>query len=427
MILKIKKLFQKKTIKNSIWIIGERVFQSIINLILTMLTSRYLGPANYGILNYGTTFVNIFLVIMGLGLDSIIVNELIKNRDKEGEILGTTIVMRLISSFLSIIVMMFLVVILQTKSKIIIITSLLQSLVLIFQAFNILEGWFQSYLKSKYVSIAKGIAYIVVAIYKIYLLSTNKSVVWFALSNVFDYMIIAIILFIFYKVNAKQKFKLNFKLGKELVSKSYHFIISGIMVMLYTQIDKIMIGSILNEVQLGYYTAALTICRMWVFVPEAILTSARPSIFYAKNNNLNFLKRLKQTYAIIFWICVIFAFLICLFAKYIVLIIYGKQYLEAITPLKLLIWYVPLSELGMARGIWIVAENKNKYSKKYIIWGTVINIVLNYILIPKIGINGAIIATLITELFTCFISPLFYKETRIHTKYILQSIIFKFD
>lgn len=424
---KILNFLKNKKVKNSIWIVGERVFQALISLILTILTSRYLGPANYGVLNYGSTLVSLFLVIMKLGLDTIVVNELVKSRENEGKILGTSIILRLISGFISIIVMTILVFVLHSDSKLIIITTILQSLVLLVQTVNILDYWFQSHLKSKYVSIAKAIAYVVVAIYKIFLLVTGKSIIWFALSTVLDYIVISSFLLIFYKKMNGQKLTLDIDMGKYLLGKSYHFIISGIMVTIYTQIDKLMIGSMINETELGYYSAALTICSMWVFVPEAILTSAKPSIFQAKKENINYLKRLKQVYAIIFWLCVSVALFITIFSKYIVLIIYGKEYLKAVSVLRYLIWYVPFSQLGLARGIWIVSEEKNKYSKKYMLWGVIMNVTLNYILIPKIGILGATVATIITELFTCFITPLFYKETRIHTKYLLKSIFLKFD
>lgn len=420
-------LIKKKTVKNSIWIIAERIFQAAISLILTMLTSRYLGPSNYGILNYGATFVTLFLVIMKLGLDTTIVNELINNRDKEGTILGTSIIMRLISGFISTLVMLIIVFVLQSKSKLILITTLLQSITIFFQVFNILDYWFQSHLQSKYVSIAKAISYLLVAGFKVFLLVTGKSVEWFALAAGFDYFAVAILLLLFYKKNGTQVFKIDFKLGKYLLKNSYHFIISGIMVTIYTQIDKIMIGSMIDETELGFYSAALMICNMWVFLPEAILTSARPTVFEAKKKNKDiYLKRLKQTYAIIFWTCIACSLIICVFAKYIILIIYGNKYLASTSVLRLLIWYVPFSQLGLARGIWIVSEGKNKYTKKYMFWGMITNIILNYILIPYYGILGAALATIFTEIMTCFISPLFYKETRVHTKYLLQSIILKF-
>lgn len=423
---KLKVVIKKDSIRNSGWILAEKIYQMIISFILTILTSRYLGPANFGVLNYGATLVSIFLVITKLGLDSIATNEFIKHRDKEGQILGTSIMMRLISSIISMCVISILVFILQNNSPLIIITSIIQSITLIFQVFNIFDYWFQSYFKSKYVSIAKAIAYTIMAGYKFWLLATGKNVIWFAAANIIDCSLIAIMLFIFYKKIKGPKLSINKSLSKTLLKQSHHFIISGIMVLIYAQIDKIMIGQMRSEFELGLYSAALATCTLCSFIPEAILISARASIFGAKQSGKNYLRKLKQTYAIIFWACFTMSLIISLLSPIIINIIYGEQYLEAIPTLCLLVWYVPLSQLGVARGIWIVSENKNKYSKYYAFWGVIMNICLNAFMIPLWGILGATIATIITELFTLFITPLFYKETRVHTKYVIESIIFNF-
>lgn len=423
---KIRSLFKKKTVRNSAWIIAERVYQMVINFVLTIIVSRYLGPANYGVLNYGATLVNIFLVFTKLGLDIMIVNEFIKHRNKEGAIIGTSVAMRLISAVISIVIISILVFVLQANSPIIIITSIVQSLALLFQAFNIFEYWFQSYFKSKYVSIAKAVAYTLMAAYKVGLLLAHKGVIWFAFASVIDVLVVMIVLLIFYKKNNGQRISINFSLGKNLLNRSYHFIITGIMVLIYTQIDKLMIGQMLDEYQLGLYSAALSVCTLTSFVPDAILTSARAAVFNAKQSGEHYLKRLKQTYAIIFWICAGMALIISIAAPLIVNIIYGEQYMGAISTLSLLVWYIPLSYLGSARGIWIVTEDKNKYSKYYTFWGVAMNVGLNVFMIPLWGIWGAAIATIITELFTLLITPLFYKGTRIHTKYVLEAITFNF-
>lgn len=425
---KLINLFSHGGVKNSIWIIGEKVVQMVISFLITMVSARYLGPSNYGILNYGASFVTFFLAVTKLGLDSIAVNELINNPDGEGKILGTSTVMRLISSAVSIVMIFFCVFVLKPGEKVIIIATMLQSISLIFQAASFLDYWFQSKLQSKYVSIAKTVAYIVVSVYKVYLLAKSYSVEWFALSTVLDYAIICVFLFYFYKKKNGQKLKFNYKLGKELLKKSYHFIFSGIMIVIYTQIDKIMIGSMIDEAHVGFYSAALSLCSAWAFVPSAIITSARPSIYSSqKNGNKLYLKRLKQTFCIIFWICIAFGIIISLFSKLIVKILYGEQYYGAIIPLLILIWHVPFSQLGQARSIWIVGEGLNKYTKYYLMWGAILNIVLNSILIPIIGINGAAIATLITEVFVCVITPLFYKDTRKFTKLLFEGVTFNFD
>ena len=81
--------------------------------------------------------------------------------------------------------------------------------------------------------------------------------------------------------------------------------------------------------------------------------------------------------------------------------------------------------MGSARGIWILCENKNRYTKLYLLWGLLVNLILNWLLIPRMGIEGAALATLITQIVTCIIAPVFYKETRIHTWILLQSILLR--
>ena len=104
---------------------------------------------------------------------------------------------------------------------------------------------------------------------------------------------------------------------------------------------------------------------------------------------------------------------------------YGAEYSGASSALKVLIWSEVFSMIGVARGIWIVSENKNKYVKYYLFYGVIVNVVLNWFLIPKLGIVGAGVATLITQIVTSLIAPLLFKETRIHTKYVLEAFFCK--
>lgn len=424
---KLKNLLKHAAVKNSLWIISERVVQMIISFILTMISARYLGPSNYGILSYGASFVTFFLTIIKLGLDSIIVKKLIEKPDEEGTLLGTAIVFRLISSFISIFLIFVCVIILKPGNKIILITTILQSIVLAFQAMTFLDYWYQAKLKSKYVSIAKIIGYLIATIYKIVLLITKANVIWFALSNVLDYFIICVLLFAFYKKSRGPKLKIEWGVGFSLLKESYHFIISSVMVVLYTQMDKIMIGSMIDEKSVGIYAAALSLHSAFSFLPEAIITSARPTLFSTqKNNKEHYLVRLKQTFALVFWLCVAFAFGVTIFSSLIINIVFGSEYSSAKVPLLVLVWAVPFSNLGNIRGIWIVGESKQKYVKKYLVFSSLLNFVLNLILISKFQICGAAIATLITEIFSGLIAPLIYKDTREISKIAVEGIFCRF-
>ena len=169
----IKKLKQKKVAKNTIWIMAERIVQMLISLVVGVISARYLGPSNYGILNYGASLVVLFTAISKLGLENVIIKDLVDNRKKNGVILGSAMVMRLISSGLSILCITIIVIILKPNDNVILVTSVLQSIAMIFQIYEILDFWFQSNLNSKYTSIVKTVAYVVVAVYKIILLKLS--------------------------------------------------------------------------------------------------------------------------------------------------------------------------------------------------------------------------------------------------------------
>lgn len=426
LINKIKSIKEKKVAKNTMWILAERITQMIISLIVGVISARYLGPSNYGILNYGASLVTLFTAICKLGLENVIIKDYVDKRNENGKILGTAMVMRLFSSLLSVIAIIIIVCILKPNDSTILIVTILQAIALLFQAYELIDYWFQSNLNSKYVSIAKTIAYISVAVYKVLLLILKKPVEWFAFSTSLDYIIIMLIIFLMYKKNKGQKLEFSFETAKSLIYRSYHFIFSGLLVTLYMQMDKVMIGSYRADGEVGLYSAATTICSMWGFIPEAIINSIRPTLYESKKVSEDaYIKRQKILYAIVFWISVIFAIGITIFSDLIINILYGKDYLQAKPALLISAWYPTFAYLGTARGPWIVINNKNKYSKKYIFWGAVINLILNAILIPKTGITGAAIATLISQIVVALIAPLLYKETRITVKHMLEAICFK--
>ena len=423
---KISSKLNHKATRNSFWIISESAVSVGITAVITILSARYLGAADYGILNYGLTLATLFLAIMKLGLDSIAVNELIKDRKKEGDILGTSLALRVVASLVSIVAIAVLLMIVNAGQTVLIVVALIQSIVLIFQAFYIFDYWFQSRLLSKYVSIAKIAATLLMSIYGVYLLLTNKGVIWFSVSTVLTSVIVAALLLIFYFKQGGQPLQYSASTAKYLLSKSHHFIIANIMSLVYVQIDKVMIGNMIDEVQLGLYSAAVMACGAWSFLPNAITTSMRPVILglYQKSKK-DFMRRLKQLYFMIFWISMAISAVLALSAPWIIPLLFGNEYVDSVLIVQVMIWAMPFSFLGMARSVWIVAEDKNKYVKYYLFVGVVVNIVLNILLIPNIGILGAAISTLTTELVTCLAAPLFFRGTRAHPMIVIEAILYK--
>jgi len=420
------KFSKSKEIKNAGWIITERIVQMVLSLLVSILSVRYLGPENYGSLNYTASFITFFSSIATLGMDGVIIKKMIEQPDKEGEFLGGCIVLRFISSMVCTALVTGIIAILNPGDREKLILVLLQSIQLYFQAVNILDSWFQRYLKSKYVSIAKVLASVAVMGYKLYLLVTSKSIIWFAFSNSLTTIIVAIVLLTFYKKNSTHVLKCDIRAGAYILKDSYHYILSGLMVAMYGQMDKIMIGSMLSDTSVGLYSIGTAICGMWTFVPIAVINSFRPTIIAlhqaGKIDLYN--EKLRQLYSFIIWLCIGVSIFICILSPQIIWILYGDAYMGATATLRITIWMETFSMVGTARGIWILAENKNKYVKYYIAIGAIVNLVLNFLMIPIFGIEGAAAATLITQITTCLVAPLFFKATRVHTKIVWEAFCF---
>lgn len=413
-------------VSNSMWIIGGQVFQMGLTLVIGMLTARYLGPTNYGVIGYTASYVSFFSVVCQLGYTSTIVKELLEHEDRQGEILGTTIFFRVVTSLLSSVVMTALVYVMDDGDLLIVKVAFLQSLSLVFHSFEMIHYWYQSRLESSVSVKIQSMAYVAMAAYKIAILTLGKSVEWFAFSTTLEAIVVAVSLVWAYKRSKGQKLNVSALTGRVMLKDSYHFILSGLMATIYGEMDKIMLRQMLNDTAVGYYTASAKIATMWSFVLMAFVNSARPVIISSRSIGKDkYEKQLKRLYAAIIWVGIAMALIFTIGGKLIIYIMYGIEYMPATGTLQILSWYTMFSILGSARGIWIVCENKAKYVKYYLGIGAVINVILNYMLIPVYGASGAAIATLATQMFTAVFAPLIFKETREYGRHVLESFLLK--
>lgn len=410
-----------KVVKNASWIVLCRTAQSILNLIISMLTARYLGPSNFGIINYAASIIAFVTPFMQLGMRSTLVYELTDRPHEEGKTLGTALFMNVISSIVSILFIAAFTTILDQSDKTSMLVCILYSISLIFQAFEMIQYWFQQKLLSKYTSIISLVAYVVVSIYKIHLLIFGKSVYWFALSQAIDYCLISVALIIIYHKLGGQKFKVSLKRAKEMLSRSKYYIISSMMVTIFAQTDRVMIKNMIGSDATGYYSAAVACAGMVGFVFTSIIDSMRPVILDNKNcSSEAYELNVSRLFSIVFYLSLAQCILMTLFARPIVMILYGEAYIMSVDVLRLCVWYVTYSYIGQVRNIWILAENKQKYLWRINLIGAILNVILNFAVIPICGIFGAAITSVITQFFTNFVLGFIIKPIRNCNKLIIR-------
>ncbi len=412
----------KQVFNNAKWIIICKIAQSLIQFVVGMLCARYLQPENYGLINYAASLTAFAMPIMKLGFDATLVRELVENPHKEKEIMGTSLLLNIVSGLFCVAGVTAFASVMNAGETITIVVCLLYSISLVCTALEMVQYWFQYKLISKYSSIVMLCAYVVVSIYKIFLLVAQKSVLWFAVANSLDFGIVGISL-IFIYLKKGSGFSFSFSVAKSMVSSSKHYILAAMMLVIIQNTDHIMITNMVGKEENGFYSAAITCATAAQFVYLAIIDSFRPLILQnKKDKSSEYEKNVKRLYSINLYLAIAQCVVLTVFAKLVVGILYGKDYAATAPVLQILVWYFIFSVMGAVRNVWILAEEKQKYLWIINLSGALFNIALNAVLIPYYGACGAAFASLMTQFFANFVIGFILKPIRRNNILILQSL-----
>lgn len=415
---------KSKIVSNSIWSIVQQGLSLFSAIVVSVIVTRYLGTEKSGILGIVNSFIVIISSLSWLGIDSIIVNEIIKNKENEHLIVWTSLIAKLSCSFLLLIFLYVYCIFFYSNDNLFLLSLLIVGAGAAFQCSEAISFWLQSKMMMKWIAIPTIISQVLSLAYQIYIIIGRKNVIWFAAVSLLQNSLLFIILLILFVVNSKSKPIFSVSIFKKLLSVSHHYIISSLAVTLYMHIDKIMIGKMMSNSHAGIYNVAVTVAVCWQFVPLSIINSFRPIILEKKkNNDHDYLICLQSLNFTISVVSIILCIIICFVAKYGINLLYGQEFISSIYPLRITIWATMISMQGVVRGIWFVAEKLYKYDKYFTVYTAVINVMLNIFGIKYFGMVGAAFATVFSYFAEVFIFNMFYKETRIYNSIFLESII----
>ncbi len=419
-----KKKEVSKVFSNTLWILMGQGFQALLAFIFSVWTAKYLGPNNYGIINYVMSIIAIFSAISNLGFTTTLVKFVIHEGEAEGQILGTSILCRLLTSFISSVVIVIYLSIVRPNDLSILLVGIFECIGFILQSFGVISQWFQAHLNSKVSVIISNISYLLISFVRFYFLISQKTVEYFALISIIQYAFNSIAYLYTYKKYNGRKLSFSLNRGLEMIKYSYHFIISDLVTTVYSQMDKIMLSTFMSDTSVGYYSVAYNLCNAWEFIVGSIFTSATPLIISDYNNDKELYKKhFKKTIIIVWYIALCISIFVTIFAKFIIHILYGQQYYESILVLQIICWYTPFLYINRFRTIWLICENKQQYDKKIVTFGLICNLILNYFLIGLMGPSGAAMATIITQIITGIITPLLISEIREYVYMFFEAIV----
>ncbi|WP_254563465.1 flippase [Oscillatoria sp. HE19RPO] len=414
-----------KILSNTSWLFADRLLRLFLGMTVGVWVARYLGPEKFGVYNYALAFVALFSPLAQLGLDKIVVRDIVRDPSCADETLGTAFILKLMGGFVTLLLTVGLISWLRPDDKF---TCFLVAILAggtIVQPFQTIDFWFESQVKSKYTVYAKSSTYIVTNCLKILLIYFKASLIAFAFTNLLDVTLSALGSGIAYYSQGHnfKNWHISLKRCIKLFQDSWPLVISGVMIMIYMRIDQIMLGQIAGNEEVGIYSVAVRLAELWYLIPTAIVSSTFPSIVEAKKISEEvFYKRLQKLYNLMAFSAYAIAIIVTFSSSWIITALFGEVYHRSIPILLVLIWSLLFTNLGIARSSFLTTMDLTKLHLMTVFWGMLINVTLNAYLIPLYGGMGAAIASSIAYCFATY-GACFLCKPLLKTGYMLSKAI----
>jgi len=411
----------RKYITGTSWLLLEKVFSMGIAFAVGTITANQLGSEDYGKFNYARSFATLITVFAPLGISGgILARNLLNNPEKRDLIMGTAFATRLITSFFCVALATLVGFYMNEfvwNDDLKFWMVILAATPVVFESFNVLGDYFVANVESKYHAYGEFAKTLVSSAIKLVMLYVFDSpVIWFAVVLIVDAIIYDLVVIGVYA----RKFKLSVLQWKasrsyawELIRETWPLVFSSFVIMIYMKIDQIMIQPMLGDKAVGLYAAALRISESTYFVPTVISSSLFPAIVNARKESMAlFNDRTQQLSDLMVLIGILIAVPVTVLSHWIFKFLYAPEYADAQYVLVIHIWSGVMVGTGLAGNAWLTANGLQKFALYRTIWGAIANIVANMVLIPRVGIEGAAIATLIAQTIASYLGNAFSPKTR---------------
>lgn len=397
---------------NAGWLFVLRVGRILFALFVGVWVARYLGPAQFGDFSFALAFVALFVPLTTLGLEGIVVRDLVREPAARDEILGTSFLLRLIGGVLSVALILVVIAVIRAEDALVRTLTGIVAIGIVFQSFNTIDILFQSRVESKYTVYARFVALVLANAAKIVLIMRRSPLVAFAWVAVFEMVMIAAGLAVVYRARGFliTAWRVSLSRAKNLLGQSWSLILTGALALIYLKIDQVMLGEMAGREEVGIYSTAVRISEVWYFVPMAIARSVFPALIRSREMGRRiYRKRLQQLYDFLVWIALGVAVVMTFAANRLIVLLFGEAYAASGPILAIHVWAGIFVFLKAALGRWLLNEGLLHFLFISNSVGAVLNVVLNLFLIPAYGGVGAAIATVISYAAAgyaaCFLVP----------------------
>jgi O-antigen/teichoic acid export membrane protein len=416
----------RRTAGSAGWLLADRALRLAGGLLVGLWVARYLGPANFGAYNFALALSMLVASVATLGLDSILVRELVREPGREPELLGTALLLRLGGALVALLAIVAAAAALRPGDGLSAALTAIVGVGGLLQASTVVDLWFQSRVAARDAVLARNLAFLAAALLRVGLILAGAPLVAFAAAYVAEALLGAIAVTAAYlrRGGRPLRWRASAARARRLLADSWPLILGGILVNTYLRIDQVMIGQILGDRELGVYSAAVRLAEVLPLIPGAIIAATLPAVVAARQADpALYAERLRRLYALVVAIGYGCALAATAAAGPLVALLLGPGFDAAVPQVVVLAWAGVFVGLGLARSSFLTAENYTRLHLATVAIGCAANVALNLLLIPAMGGLGAAVASLIGYWLAvhgaCFLFPSLRPTGRALTRALL--------
>lgn len=397
------------------WLIANRLIRLTASVIILGAVGRFLGPEEFGRLNYAIGLATIFATVANLGFEGIVIRELVRKPEATGEILATACFLRFLGGLAAIGLVGGSALLAGDPS--VLPLALIVALAFLPGALDVIELWFQKNTDARSIFWARTGATVMVSIFRIALIYSDAPTVAFAWTQSIEAAMGAIGLIVVFASRARIPFsqwRASPSLARRLIRDSWPLILSGVLIAVYARSEQLLVKEGLGDYTLGVYYAAVRAGEMWAFLPPVLLITIFPTLV-ANRDRLapaDFQKNLQLMFDLLTGLGFLVAITITVSAPFIIRLVFGPQYLGAVPILIIQAWTAPILFSGAARAQYFLLENLNIYHTYSAIIGIALNVGLSLWWMRLLGAEGAALAALASAAVSGFGTSFLFPSLR---------------
>ena len=401
--------------RNLGFLLGDRVVRLVVGLFVNAWLVRYLGPDRMGLLSFTQSLVLIAAVASQLGLETIVVRDLVRRPEEERDLLGTALLLRLSGALATVGIALGAVALLRPGDHESWWLTLVFTTIVFGQAFDIVDYWFQSRAEVGPVLVARGSTFLVGSAAKIAVILMRAPLVVVAAVIAGEFVLSAVTLLVVYFARGRSPLAWRWVpvRGVALLRDSWPLVINSAAIVISVRVDQMLLTTLRGTHENGLYAAAQRLTEIIYYVPVAVMAAANPILLRSHQRDRGeYQRRLQRLFTALAWSGLGIALVVSLASPWLVRVLFGERFASTASVLSLLVWASPVMFLGVAQTNWFVAENRQHGLMVRSAAAAVLSVLLNLWLVPRLGARGAATSMLVSQALAYLALNACFRETR---------------